>query len=147
MSASTLTPPALLIVAGLALAACTAPVKPEGADAARSALQSLQRDATLAPYVQPLGELATAVLAAEVPTRDLAAGQQAVYVAHRKVELARAQAEQRMAEAQLKKLNAERELIRLDVQAREAQAAKIKADAAAADAAAADALMQLPAPQ
>ena len=142
MSANTLTPSALLVVASLSLAACTAPVKPDGADAARSALQSLQRDTTLAPYVQPLGELATAVLAAEVPTSDLPAGQHAVYVVHRKIELARAQAEQRMAEAQLKKLNAEREVIRLGVQAREAQAAKMKADAAAADA-----LMQLPTPQ
>lgn len=142
MTANTLTPAALLVVASFALAACTAPVKPDGADAARSALQSLQRDTTLAPYVQPLGELATAVLAAEVPTRDLPAGQHAVYVVHRKIELARAQAEQRMAEAQLKKLNAEREVIRLGVQAREAQAAKMKADAAAADA-----LMQMPAGQ
>ena len=142
MSVSTPIHTALLVAASLALVACAAPVKPEGADAARSALQSLQRDTTLAPYVQPLGELATAVLAAEVPTRDVAAGQHAVYVAHRKIELARAQAEQRMAEAQLKKLNAEREAIRLDVQAREAQAAKMKADAAAADA-----LMQIPAGQ
>lgn len=106
----------------LALTACAAPVKPVGADAARSALMSLQRDATLAPYSPPLADLATAVLAAETPTRDLAAGQHAVYVAHRKVELARAQAERRMAEAQLKGLNAEREVIRQKVLAEEAQA-------------------------
>ena len=139
MSATTLMRTALLAIASLTLAACAAPLKPDGVDSARSALQSLQRDTVLAPYVQPLGELATEVLAAEVPTRDLAAGQHAVYVVHRKIELARAKAEQRMAEAQLKKLNAERETIRLDVQAREAQNAKAQADAAAADA-----LMQLP---
>jgi len=113
----------------LALPGCTAPVKPAGADAARSALMSLQRDATLAPYSPPLADLAAAVLAAETPTRDLAAGQHAVYVAHRKVELARAQAERKMAEAQLKVVNIEREAIRQKVLAEEAQAAAAQKEA------------------
>lgn len=121
--------------AAVLLSACAMPVKPDGADAARAELTALQNDsklAVLAPVA--IQEAETAVRAAETPTEDAAAGQQAVYVAQGKVAIARAQAERRLAEDNVKALGEQRNEIRLDARTREAEIAKAQAEAAAASA-------------
>lgn len=115
------------------LAACSNPVKPDGVDAVRADLTALQSDpklAVLAPVA--IQEAEAAVRAAEVPTEDAAAGQQAVYLAQGKVAVARAQAERRLAEDAVKSLGEQRGEIRLDARTREAELAKAQAEAAAA---------------
>lgn len=117
------------------LAACSNPVKPDGVDAVRADLSALQADpklAVLAPVA--IQEAETAVRAAETPTEDAAAGQQAVYLAQGKVAVARAQAERRLAEDTVKSLGEQRGEIRLDARTREAELAKAQAEAAAASA-------------
>ena len=121
--------------AAVLLSACAMPVKPDGADAARADLTALQSDsklAVLAPVA--IQEAETAVRAAEMPTEDAAAGQQAVYVAQGKVAIARAQAERRLAEDNVKSLGDQRNEIRLDARTREAEIAKAQAEAAGASA-------------
>ncbi|MES2883846.1 MAG: OmpA family protein [Pseudomonadota bacterium] len=121
--------------AAVLLSACAMPVKPDGADAARADLTALQSDsklAVLAPVA--IQEAETAVRAAETPTEDTAAGQQAVYVAQGKVAIARAQAERRLAEDSVKNLGDQRNEIRLDARTREAEIAKAQAEAASASA-------------
>lgn len=121
--------------AAVLLSACAMPVKPDGADAARADLTALQSDsklAVLAPVA--IQEAETAVRAAETPTEDAAAGQQAVYVAQGKVAIARAQAERRLAEDNVKSLGDQRNEIRLDARTREAEIAKAQAEAAATSA-------------
>ncbi len=121
--------------AAVLLAACSMPVRPDGADAARADLTRLQSDsklAVLAPVA--IQEAEEAVRAAEAPTEDTASGQQLVYVAQGKVAIARAQAERRLAEDNVKKLGEQRSEIRLDARTREAEIAKAQAEAAAASA-------------
>lgn len=131
-------PRALMIGAASAavlLASCAMPIKPDGADAARADLTRLQNDsklAVLAPVA--IQEAEVAVRAAETPTEDVSAGQQAVYVAQGKVAIARAQAERRLAEDNVKALGDQRNEIRLDARTREAEIAKAQAEAAAASA-------------
>lgn len=115
------------------LAACSNPVKPDGVEAVRADLAALQADpklAVLAPVA--IQEAEAAVRAAETPTDDVAAGQQAVYLAQGKVAVARAQAERRLAEDTMKSLGEQRGEIRLDARTREAEIAKAQAEAAAA---------------
>lgn len=115
------------------LAACAAPVKPDGADAARGQLRALQADAALAARVpSAVMEADAAVLAAEQPTRDLVAGQHAVYVAQRKVGIARAEAERRAADETLTALKQQRETILSEGQTREVEIAQAQTEAAAA---------------
>ena len=117
------------------LAACSNPVKPDGVEAVRNDLSALQADpklAVLAPVA--IQEAEAAVRAAETPTEDVAAGQQAVYLAQGKVAVARAQAERRLAEDTVKSLGEQRGEIRLDARTREAELAKAQAEAAAASA-------------
>jgi len=119
--------------ASLLLAACATPVKPDGANAVRADLTALQSDpklASLAPVA--IQEAEEAVRIAETPTDDTVAGQQAVYIAQGKVALARAQAERRLAEDNVKALSEQRAEIRLDARTREAEIAKAQAEAAAA---------------
>ncbi len=121
--------------AAVLLSACMMPVKPDGADAARAELTRLQNDpklAVLAPVA--IQEAEAAVRLAETPTEDIAAGQQAVYLAQGKVSIARAQAERRLAEDNVKNLGEQRSEIRLDARTREAEIAKAQAEAAAASA-------------
>lgn len=111
---------------------CAAPVKPVGADAARAALTALQAETQLAARVpSALLEADTAVRAAELPTKDLAAGQHAVYVAQRKVDIARAEAERRAADEALTALKQEREKILAEAAALETEIAQAQAAAAA----------------
>lgn len=114
-------------VAAVLLAACAAaPVKPDGAADARSKLTQLQSDPSLAGRA-PLAvkEADTAVQVAEQPQADQELGAYRVYMADRKVEIARAQAETSLAEDQRTALSANRETSRLDARTREADAAHV----------------------
>ena len=113
-------------VASVLLAACAAaPLKPDGAVEARNKLTQLQSDPNLASRA-PLAmkDADTTVRAAEQPQADKELGAYWVYLADRKVEIARAQAETSFVEDQRAALSAQRESARLDARTREADAAK-----------------------
>jgi outer membrane protein OmpA-like peptidoglycan-associated protein len=114
-------------VASVLLAACAAaPVKPDGAAEARGKLTQLQSDPNLASRApQAMKEADTAVQAAEQPQADQELAAYRVYLADRKVEIARAQAETSFAEDQRAALSAQRESGRLDARTREADAAHL----------------------
>ncbi len=122
-------------VASALLAACaTAPSQPTGAADVRSKLLQLQADPNLgsrAPIA--IKEAEIAVLAAEQPQPDASLAQHKVYMADRKVERARAQAEARFAEDQRPALSEQRESARLDSRTREADAARTQVAIALAD--------------
>jgi type IV secretory pathway VirB10-like protein len=127
---------ALLAVAvsTILLAACTAtPFKPAGADDLRTRLTRLQSNPELARRA-PLAwkEADLAVSNAERPQVDRAIATHLVYIAERKINIAEAQAEHRLALDQYKVLAEQREAVRLQ----EADAAKRRAIAAETDAAA-----------
>lgn len=136
-------------VASVLLAACAAsPSAPAGAADVRARLTRLQSDpnlATRAPVA--IKEADVAVSTAEQPEVDEVLGSHRVYIADRKVEIARAQAETRLFEDQRVALSAERETARLDSRTREAdtardEAATARSDAVDARAATADAQAQ-----
>jgi len=122
-------------VSAALLAGCaSAPVAPEGAAEARLKLTRLQSDPTLADRAPlALHEATAAVQVAEQPEADKALGAYRVYLADRKVETARAEAETRLAEDQRAALLAQRESARLDARTREADTAHYQADVARAD--------------
>ena len=98
-------------VAAVLLAACAAaPVKPDGSAEVRGKLTQLQSDPNLASRA-PLAikEADAAVRIAEQPQADQQLAAHRVYLADRKVEIARAQAETRLAEDQRSALSAQRE--------------------------------------
>jgi outer membrane protein OmpA-like peptidoglycan-associated protein len=113
-------------VASVLLTACAAaPLKPDGAAEARNKLTQLQSDPNLgnrAPLA--IKEADIAVRAAEQPQTDKELGAYRVYLADRKVEIARAQADTSLAEDQRAALSAQRESARLDARTREADVAK-----------------------
>jgi outer membrane protein OmpA-like peptidoglycan-associated protein len=113
-------------VAAILLAACaTAPVKPDGAAEARNKLTQLQSDPDLATRAPQAIEAAdVAVRAAEQPEADHELAAYRVYMADRKVEIARADAQTRFAEDQRVLISARRDQARLDARTREADAAK-----------------------
>jgi outer membrane protein OmpA-like peptidoglycan-associated protein len=122
-------------VAAVLLAACAAaPLMPDGAAEARIKLTQLQSDPNLASRA-PLAmkEADFAVRAAEQPQADKDLGANRVYLADRKVEIARAQAETSLAEDQRGALSAQRENARLDARTREADAARDQAATARAE--------------
>jgi outer membrane protein OmpA-like peptidoglycan-associated protein len=122
-------------VASALLSGCaTAPVQPDGASRARSKLTQLQSDpnlATRAPAATKEADAAVRVAEQPEVDKDLAAYR--VYLADRKVEIARAQAETSFAEDQRVQLGAQREKARLDSRTREADAAKGQVAAARAE--------------
>jgi outer membrane protein OmpA-like peptidoglycan-associated protein len=124
-------------VAAIVLAACaTAPVKPEGAAEARNMLTQLQADPNLAnraPISMKAAEAAVQVAEQPEPDQQLAAYR--VYMADRKVETARAEAETKYAEDQRVELTAQREKVRLDARTHEADLAMSKVASARADSA------------
>jgi outer membrane protein OmpA-like peptidoglycan-associated protein len=141
-----------LVAAAVAsiLAACaTTPMKPSGAAEARARLTQLQSDPTLATRAPMAIQAAdTAVRVAEQPETDQDLIAYRVYIADRKVDIAKAQAETRLAEDQRAALSAQADKARLDARTREVdvardQAATAKAEGAeqklAADAARGDA--------
>jgi outer membrane protein OmpA-like peptidoglycan-associated protein len=137
--------PGAIAIASLVLAACAGtPVVPQGAAETRLKLSSLQADPALADRAPvALKEAEVAVRAAEEPVakKDAALGVHRVYIADRKVEIAKARASTRYAEDQRAKLGDERDRARLDARTREADAAhneatmaRNEADAARGDA-------------
>lgn len=124
-------------VASVLLAACAAaPLKPAGSAEVRNKLTVLQSDpnlATRAPVA--IKEADMAVRVAETPQPDAQLAVHQVYMADRKVDLARAQAETRFAEDQRPGLTEQRERARLDARTREADAAKLQVATARADSA------------
>ena len=125
-------------VSSILLAACaSAPVKPDGAAAARSNLIQLQSDpnlATKAPVAMAAAEAAVRTAEQPQPDKELAAHR--VYLANRQVDTARADAETRFEEDQRVTLSTQRESARLNARTREADAAKAQAAAAQAEGAA-----------
>jgi len=115
-------------VASLLLVACAAaPVRPDGADAARARLTQLQSNpelATRAPVSMKDAELAVRV--AEQPQTDVEIGKYNVYMADRKVDIAVAQAETALAVDQRAGLAQQSEKARLDERTREADLANSK---------------------
>jgi outer membrane protein OmpA-like peptidoglycan-associated protein len=115
-------------VASLLLAACAAaPVRPDGADAARARLTQLQSNpelATRAPV--SMKEAENAVRVAEQPQADVEIGKYNVYMADRKVDIAVAQAETALAVDQRAGLAQQSEKARLDERTREADLANSK---------------------
>jgi outer membrane protein OmpA-like peptidoglycan-associated protein len=123
---------ATTVASVLLLAACAvAPPKPDGAAEVRDKLTQLQSDPNLtnrAPLA--IKEADAAVRAAEQPQTDKEQGAYLVYMADRKVEIARAQADTSLAEDQRAALSAQREKARLDARTHEADVAEGKVGAA-----------------
>lgn len=131
--------PKTLIAAALAsllMTACSSlPTKPAGADNARVKLTQLQADprlASLAPVA--IKEAEIAVRAAEKPQKDAAVGTHLVVMAERKVDIAWAQAQTRLAEDERSMLKEQRESARLDSRTREVEMARNDATLARNDA-------------
>jgi outer membrane protein OmpA-like peptidoglycan-associated protein len=133
------TPKKTLIAAAIAaalLAACTAaPVKPDAAAGLRTRLNQLESNADVASRV-PLAikEADTAVTAAEQPQTDATLTQHLVFIADRKIDLAKALGESRLAVDQRKALGEQREAMRLQARTQEADSANQRAATAQADA-------------
>ena len=140
---------AAIVAWGLSACAPT-PVVPEGAVQARAELTRLQSDAKLAPLApQALTEAEAAVQLAEQTDAEPEVAAHRVYLAQRKVELARALAEARYAEEERSTLTAQLDRARLEAREREAAAARgdaasarMEADAARMQAAALQAEME-----
>jgi len=118
------------------LAACAAaPMKPDGAANMRSRLTQLQGNADLATRA-PLAikEAEQAVVAAETPQTDKALGEHLVFMADRKISIAEAMSEDRLAVAQRTKLAEQRDAMRLQARTNEADSANMRATVAQADA-------------
>jgi outer membrane protein OmpA-like peptidoglycan-associated protein len=126
-----------LAVASALLAACaSAPIKPSGADALRARLSQLQSNAELSSRA-PLAikEADIAVTAAERPQSDVALSKHLLFMADRKIDVAQALGEGRLAVDQRKTLEENRESMRLQARTNEADSANLRATTAQADAA------------
>jgi outer membrane protein OmpA-like peptidoglycan-associated protein len=128
---------ATAIAASVAAGCATTPVSPAGSAQVRQKLEQLVTDPGLASRAPvALQEAASAVRLAEQPLADdPALGAHRVYMADRKVEIARARAETRAAEDQRATLGEERESARLAARTREADATRADAEAASRQAA------------
>jgi outer membrane protein OmpA-like peptidoglycan-associated protein len=123
--------PLLLAAAILPLLpGCAAPVKPAGVDAVRADLIAFQNDPTLGRVLPLSPDVEAAMQAAEIPTSNPAQGEHLVYLAERKVSLARANAERHLAQQELDALQSQRMAIQADARDREAEIAKAQAEAA-----------------
>ena len=118
------------------LAACAGTrVAPEGAVSARAKLGALQADPNLASRAPvAIDQADAAVRIAEQPEKNVDLVSHRVYVADRKIDIARAQAETRYAEDQRTALSSQREAARLDSRTREADSANAAASVARNDA-------------
>lgn len=124
-------------VTAILIAACaTAPVKPEGAAEARARLTQLQADPNLASRAPiSMKEAEAAVHLAEQPEADQQLAAYRVYMADRRVAIARAEAETKYAESQRAGLTEQREKARLDARTHEADLAMSKVASAQAESA------------
>jgi outer membrane protein OmpA-like peptidoglycan-associated protein len=120
--------------AGLLLAACAADaVKDSGVVRVRAALTDLESDPNLASRAPvAIHDAEDAVQQAEQPQENPAVSAHLVYIADRRVQIAKAQAQTRFAEDQRKTLSAQNGQIQLDARTNEADAAKLKASEAQA---------------
>ena len=129
---------AALAFSVLVAAACaTVPSSPEGAAEVRNKLTALQNDPNLADRARvEIRDAELAVRLAEEPLSadEFALGAHRVYMADRKVEIARAKATTRYAEDQRARFAEERDAARLAARTREADAARYDANRAAAEA-------------
>lgn len=139
------TPILVLVASVVTLASCSSTVvKPDGSAAVRQKLTALQADPNLANRaVLPVQQAATAVLAAEQPTKDKALAAYRVKLADKKVEIAKAVAQTSYLDEQYKTLGAQQADARLDSRTQEADAARYDAKLARQDATAAEAESEL----
>jgi outer membrane protein OmpA-like peptidoglycan-associated protein len=123
-------------VSAILLAACaTMPVQPNPAAEARNKLTQLQSDPNLATRApQSLQVADAAVQLAEQPNADQDLVAYRVYLADRKVDIARADAQTRYAEDQRAAISAQRDQARLAARTHEANVAEGQAAQARADA-------------
>jgi outer membrane protein OmpA-like peptidoglycan-associated protein len=123
-------------VATSLLGACSSmPAKPDGADALRVRLTQLQSDPNLggrAPLA--MQQAAQAVSAAEQPQADPVVGAHLVFMADRRILIARADAQAQYEVDQRKALGEQREAMRLQARTQEADAANARANVAQASA-------------
>jgi outer membrane protein OmpA-like peptidoglycan-associated protein len=125
---------AVAVTAALVAGCASAPQKPAGSEEVRAKLTALQSDAKLAAQAAVATKDAElAVSQAEIIQPDLALAAHRVYIADRKVDTARAQAETKAAEDHRIVLNEQSEKARLDARTREADLAKLDAMTARAD--------------
>jgi outer membrane protein OmpA-like peptidoglycan-associated protein len=124
-------------VAAVLLTGCaTAPVEPDGAAALRSRLTALQSDPQLGSRAPLAMEQANvAVTAAEKPEPDKVVSDHRLFMADRKIAIARAEAESSLAVDQRKGLSEQREAMRLQARTQEADSANRRANMAQANAA------------
>lgn len=122
--------------AAVLLAACaSAPVEPDGAAALRARLIQLQSDPQLGSRAPLAMEQAnTAVTLAEKPETDKAISDHRLFMADRKISIAQAEAQNRLAIDQRKALADQREAMRLQERTQEADAANRRANNANANA-------------
>lgn len=125
---------AVAVAAVLAAGCASAPQKPAGSEAVRAKLTALQGDSALATQAPvAFKDAEVAVSQAEIIQPDLALAAHRVYIADRKVDTARAQAETKAAEARRAVLNEQSDRARLDARTREADLAKSDAMTARAE--------------
>jgi outer membrane protein OmpA-like peptidoglycan-associated protein len=125
----------LLAVTGLLAACAPTPRTPSAAAAVRAELTRLQSDATLAPLVpDAIRDAEAAVQVAEQPGASADIEEHRVYIAQRKVDIARALGEGRQAEQERVALAAERDRAQLEARTREVAAARSQAAMATAEA-------------
>ncbi|MEO8018058.1 MAG: OmpA family protein [Pseudomonadota bacterium] len=122
------------VAAVLIIGCASTPKKPPGSEEVRAKLTALQADSTLANRAPvAIKDAEVAVKAAETSQKDLKLAAHRVYVADRKVDTARALAENSAAEAERVTLAQMSEKARLDSRTREADVAKADAANARAD--------------
>ena len=125
---------AVAVTAALAAGCASAPKKPAGSEQVRAKLTALQNDAALsAKAAVATKDAEAAVGQAEIVQPDLALAAHRVYIADRKVDTARAQAETKAAEENRTALAEQGEKARLDARTREADLAKADAMTARAE--------------
>jgi outer membrane protein OmpA-like peptidoglycan-associated protein len=127
---------AVALAAVLVSACASAPVEPDGAAALRARLTQLQSDPQLGSRAPLAIEQANvAVTAAEKPEPDKAVSAHLIFMADRKISIARAEAESKLAVDQRKGLAEQREGMRLQARTEEADSANRRAAMAQANAA------------
>jgi outer membrane protein OmpA-like peptidoglycan-associated protein len=124
-------------VAAVLLTGCaTTPVEPDGAAILRARLTQLQSDPQLGGRAPLAMEQANvAVTAAERPEPDKVLSAHLLFMADRKISIARAEAQSKLAVDQRKGLAEQREAMRLQARTQEADAANRRANWAQANAA------------
>jgi outer membrane protein OmpA-like peptidoglycan-associated protein len=122
-------------VAAVLLTGCSVPVQPDGAASLRSKLSRLQSNPELASRAPvAIKEAELAVSNAEQPQTDKALANHLEFLADRRIDIARAQAEARLAVDQRTGLEQQREALRLKSRTEEADSANQRAAVAQADA-------------